>query len=79
MLAFPASWKARLRGLGIGLAVLVGVNLVRMTSLVAVGPHSQTALEWGHLYIWPVVVIAVAMGLFLSWAEEAEHEARRRV
>ena len=45
VLAFPATWSARLRGAGIGLLVIAAFNIVRIgnLSLVAAYPRSSTS------------------------------------
>jgi len=68
ILAFPVSWSARFRGLATGIPILFSINFVRMVSLVFLGVRSDRALEIGHLYVWPLIVIAVAIGMWLSWA-----------
>lgn len=76
ILAFPVSWRARLRGLATGLPTLFFINYVRMITLVLIGSHSRHALEIGHVYVWPLIVIAVAIGLWLSWAWKTVDETR---
>ncbi len=69
MLAFPARWSAKGVGVGCGLAVMAALNLLRVVSLCYVGSYSSAALHAGHLYVWPVVVIVVALGTLLVWVE----------
>jgi exosortase H (IPTLxxWG-CTERM-specific) len=76
VLAFPSSWRQRLRALAVGIPVLMGLNLVRMISLILVGVRSQTALEYGHLYVWPVLLLAASLAMWLSWARKAARDPR---
>lgn len=76
VLAFPVSWRSRLRGIGTGLPILFSINFVRMITLVFLGAKSKQALQIGHLYVWPLIVIAVAIGLWLTWAWSTNDETR---
>ncbi len=75
--AFPASWRARLAGAGIGLAGLFVLNVVRLASLYYVGRYWPSALDVVHQLVWQSLVIAFAVALWLLWAGKAE-PARRR-
>ncbi|MFQ5515093.1 MAG: archaeosortase/exosortase family protein [Myxococcota bacterium] len=75
ILAFPSPWRRRLRGLAVGLPILIALNLVRMVTLVWLGASSARALELGHVYVWPVIVLTVALGLWLHWARLAVEDA----
>jgi exosortase/archaeosortase family protein len=75
--AFPASWRARLAGAGIGLAGLFVLNVVRLASLYYVGLYWPSALDLIHQLVWQSLVIAFAVALWLLWAGRAE-PARRR-
>src|SRR5262245_8825762 len=44
VLAFPAPWKSRLRGLALGLPALAALNGIRILSLVLAGARSPVAL-----------------------------------
>ncbi len=76
MLAFPSPWRDKVRGLLIGVPVLTLLNLIRMVTLIYVGGHWPEALHYGHIYVWPVVVLAAALGLWLHWAGAVIHDRR---
>jgi exosortase H (IPTLxxWG-CTERM-specific) len=76
VLAFPSSWKDRLVALLVGIPVLAVLNLARMVSLIYIGSHSSQALKYGHLYVWPVVLLAVSLGIWLGWARRAARDPR---
>ena len=65
-LAFPATWSARLRGAGIGLLVIAAFNIVRIgnLSLVAASP---SLLDILHIYVWPAILILVAVAYVYAW------------
>ncbi len=76
VLAFPSTWRRKLKGLAIGLPALMLVNLIRMMSLIFVGATSTRALDLGHHYVWPVIVLALALSIWLAWARSALHGPR---
>jgi exosortase/archaeosortase family protein len=65
--AFPAGLWRRCAGAGVGLALLVVANLSRIVSLYFIGVASPDSFEFAHREVWPLVLIAVALGLFLAW------------
>jgi exosortase/archaeosortase family protein len=69
ILVFPATWRQRLAGLALASVVMMGVNFVRVLSLVWIGNYSPGFLDIGHLYVWPVLVILVGVGTLLLWAD----------
>jgi exosortase/archaeosortase family protein len=75
--AFPATWRARLAGVGIGLGGLFVVNVARLASLYYVGRYWRAALEPVHQLVWQSLVIALAVSLWLLWAARAGSTTRR--
>jgi exosortase H (IPTLxxWG-CTERM-specific) len=67
VLAFPASWSRRIQGLAVGLAVVQGLNLVRIVSLFYFGLWDTEIFDWTHKYLWPVVLTIAALGTFVWW------------
>lgn len=67
VLAFPASWRRRLSGMAIGVAVILALNLIRIVSLYYVGLHLPGFFETIHLEVWPVIFMLVALLLWLNW------------
>jgi hypothetical protein len=49
------------------------VNLLRIASLCWVGMYSLSALEIGHLYVWPPVVMIAAVATLLVWIQRFVH------
>jgi S-adenosylmethionine decarboxylase len=70
VLAYPASWRRRLAGLGLILPVLFVVNVIRIGTLarVAGSPRLFNVL---HVYVWPGVLVAVAVCAVLWWMRAA--------
>ena len=71
MLAFPATAKRRAQGIAAGLAVIQGVNLVRIVSLFWLGVHHRNVFELFHAAIWQTALILLAVGIFLAWSRFA--------
>ena len=76
VLAFPATWSARLRGAGLGLLVIAAFNTVRIgnLSLVAANP---SLLDLLHVYIWPAILILVAVAYVYAWMRRQMGPAAR--
>jgi exosortase H (IPTLxxWG-CTERM-specific) len=65
--AFPANWRVKLVGIGLGILAVQGMNLLRIISLFYLGQWNQTAFEWAHLYIWQSLIILDVLVVFLVW------------
>jgi len=67
VLAFPASWLYRLKGLLYGLLGIQLLNLVRIISLFYLGQWNEAVFDWAHLYVWQALIMLDALVLFLIW------------
>jgi len=67
MLAFPAPWKHRMAGIGIGFLGIQALNVVRIISLFYLGQWSRAAFDWFHLYLWQALIVLDALAIFLVW------------
>ena len=67
MLAFPAPWKHRLVGIGLGFLAIQALNLVRIISLFYLGQWNRTWFDWFHLYLWQALIVLDALVAFLVW------------
>ena len=67
VLAFPAPWKHKLAGIGIGFVAIQGLNLVRIISLFYLGQWSRVAFDWFHLYLWQALIVLDALAVWLIW------------
>ena len=68
VLAFPATWTARARGLIGGAALVFGLNLVRILSLYVLLGRRPDLFDEVHLVVWQSVAV-LAIGLFwYAWA-----------
>jgi exosortase/archaeosortase family protein len=67
VLAFPAKAFAKMRGLVFGIAVLTLLNVLRIVALFYVGLLAQGAFERIHEELMPLLLVAAACLLFLTW------------
>jgi len=65
--AFPAPWKHKLLGVGLGFAAIQLLNLVRIISLFYLHEWNQVWFEWFHLYLWQALIILDALVFWLIW------------
>jgi exosortase/archaeosortase family protein len=72
VMAFPVRWRARLAGLAIGTGVIAVVNVIRIASLYGVDAHWPRLFETVHAEIWPLLLVAIALVMFLRWSRWAE-------
>lgn len=68
VLAFPASWKSRLTGLGLGILAIQLVNLVRVVALFLTGVYFPKIFDTSHTVIWQTLVILFGVLLWIFWA-----------
>jgi exosortase H (IPTLxxWG-CTERM-specific) len=69
ILAFPAPWREKAKGLLAGTLVLHGVNLFRIASLYYIGQHDPGMFEFTHLYVWEGVIMLVTLVIFWTWVQ----------
>ena len=77
VLAFPSPWPKRLIGAGLGALAIAAVNVLRIACLYQVGVHFPKAFEFVHLELWPLLLIASAVLVFLVWATWALRGSRQ--
>lgn len=78
ILAFPAPWKHKLAGLGLGFVAIQLLNLVRIVSLFFLGLWNRTWFEWFHLYLWQALIVLDALIVFLVWLRTLPSPQRDR-
>lgn len=67
LVAFPAPWLARIKGILAGFLVIQCLNILRIISLFYLGQWHTELFEWAHLYIWPVMIMVDVLIVFLIW------------
>lgn len=71
VVAYPARWSRRALGLAVGVGLLVAVNVLRIASLYFVQVHAPASFELIHAEVWPLALVALAVGAFLAWSRWA--------
>ncbi len=71
VLAFPASWRARTEGLGIGLAVAYGLAVARLVALHFTLRYAPGAWEALHGLVLPLAPIVIVTLYFMHWSGRA--------
>ena len=67
VLAFPAAWRQKLKGVVLGSLAIGVVNLVRISSLFLVGVYFPGSFQTIHLEVWPAGLIILASLMWVSW------------
>lgn len=67
MIAFPAPWRARLAGVGIGMVAVQALNVARIVSLFLLGRYRRDLFDMFHLAVWQTVILGAAIFLFVAW------------
>ena len=70
VLAFPASWKARLLGLVFGAVTIQAINLVRVVALFLTGAYFPAYFDSSHTVIWQTIVILFGVMMWILWAQQ---------
>lgn len=78
LLAFPGPWRAKLAPLLRGLVALVAANVTRICTLYYVGVYAPTRFELAHEEVWPLLLVATAVLVFVLAARELERGAQSR-
>lgn len=68
VLAFPATWKSRLLGVGLGFVAIQLVNLLRVVALFLTGVYLPKLFDSSHTVIWQTIVILSGVLLWILWA-----------
>ena len=79
ILAFPATWKWKLLGVGLGVPAILAVNVGRLMSLMWVESRFPRAMDWVHVVLWPTLLVLFVVLLWLLWARAAVRGHRARV
>ena len=71
VLAFPASWRAKLAGIAGGLLAIQMINLVRVVALYYTGAFLPGIFDEAHVVVWQSIVILAGVALWTGWARAA--------
>ena len=75
ILAFPAPWTAKGKGLATGTAAIHVLNLLRIISLFYLGQVSEKWFEIAHLYVWESLIVLFTLVIFWFWVQHTYHSA----
>lgn len=67
MLAFPAPWRMKWIGLGVGIVAVQAVNILRIVSLFYLGQWNMQWFEFAHLYLWQALIMLDVLVVWLLW------------
>jgi exosortase H (IPTLxxWG-CTERM-specific) len=67
ILAYPASWKQKGKGLLAGTAAIYVINFLRIISLFYLGQYNRQWFEFAHLYVWESVFVLLTLTIFWMW------------
>lgn len=76
VLAFPTGGWQRAACLARWIPGLLAINVVRVVTLMALGARMPTAFAYGHKYVWPAIILTIALGAWLSWADRVTDGSR---
>jgi len=68
LLAFPSGMSSRAVALGAGLAVLILLNVVRVSTLYAAITFRPTWFETLHVAVWPFALLLATLSMWALWA-----------
>jgi exosortase/archaeosortase family protein len=68
VLAFPVALGWKLKGLVVGVGILLALNLVRIISLFYTGVHWPSAFETMHIDVWQPAFVLLALFFWVVWA-----------
>ncbi len=67
IVAFPAPWRHRLRGIALGVLAVQALNVVRVASLFYLGQWNREVFEWAHLYVWQALIMLDVLIVWVVW------------
>jgi exosortase H (IPTLxxWG-CTERM-specific) len=67
ILAYPASWLQKGKGLLAGTATIYVINFLRIISLFYLGQYNAQWFEFAHLYVWESVFVLLTLTIFWMW------------
>ena len=67
IIAYPASWRARLVAIVLGFLAVQAMNILRIVSLFYLGEWNIAIFTWVHLYLWPVLIMLDVLIVFMFY------------
>jgi exosortase/archaeosortase family protein len=75
ILAYPVRWRARLAGAGFGVALILGLNTLRIGTLGRLAA-SPSMFNFFHVYLWPAALTLAVAGYVFAWMRLADRTHR---
>jgi exosortase/archaeosortase family protein len=69
LLAYPATWRARIAGAAIGISALTLLNIFRIAVLVRVAETEPALFDYLHEYVWQGLFLVLTVAYAMSWVE----------
>lgn len=70
MIAYPANYKKKLIGAGMGIPLLYVINIIRMIFIGIIGNWSPKTFDFMHMYFWQVAMILIIVSVWVLWIEK---------
>jgi exosortase H (IPTLxxWG-CTERM-specific) len=67
IVAFPAPWPHRVRGIVAGVVAVQVLNVLRVVSLFYLGRYDRDIFEWAHLYVWQALIMLDVLIVWVLW------------
>ena len=67
LLAFPAPFGYKLKGLLIGTFTVHFLNIIRIISLIYLNAYKPEWFHWAHWYLWDTLIMLDILIVFLAW------------
>ncbi|MEH6585136.1 MAG: exosortase H [Halioglobus sp.] len=74
VVAYPASWKARILAIVLGFLAIQALNIVRIISLFYLGDWDIDIFSWVHLYLWPSLIMLDVLVVFIVYLRYLSRE-----
>ena len=74
VVAYPASWKARVAAIGLGFLAIQALNIVRIITLFYLGDWDIDIFSWVHLYLWPSLIMLDVLVVFILYLRYLSRE-----
>jgi exosortase/archaeosortase family protein len=79
ILAYPESFRTKPLGILLGSAALIGINLLRLTSLFYIGIHFPDSFALAHEVVWELLWVVAFIALWFGWIQWAGNRVARHV
>ena len=79
VVAYPAPWAMRARGIVVGVVVLMAVNFARLVLLTVIASKSPTWFGYFHEYFFQGAFIALLAFLASVWTEQVRRATAGRI